>query len=33
MSNGSARLLADLISGQKPAIDLEGLTLARFGRG
>ncbi|BAU47356.1 amino acid dehydrogenase [Sulfurifustis variabilis] len=33
MSNGSARLLADIISGKKTAIDLDGLTLARFGRG
>lgn len=30
MSNGSARVLADLISGRTPEIDLDGLTLARF---
>lgn len=30
MSNGSARVLADLLSGRTPEIDLDGLTLARF---
>lgn len=30
MSNGSARVLADLISGRVPEIALDGLTLARF---
>jgi D-amino-acid dehydrogenase len=30
MSNGSARVLADLLSGRKPEIDLDGLTLARY---
>ncbi len=28
---GSGKILADLISGRKPEIDIEGLTLARFG--
>jgi len=27
MSMGSARVLADIIAGRKPAIDLSGLTL------
>ena len=31
MSCGSARVLADLISGRTPDVDLEGLTLARYG--
>ncbi|KPK73093.1 MAG: amino acid dehydrogenase [Acidithiobacillales bacterium SM23_46] len=30
MSNGSARVVADLISGRTPEIELDGLTLARF---
>jgi len=30
MSNGSARVLADLISGRTPEINLDGLTLSRF---
>jgi D-amino-acid dehydrogenase len=32
MSCGSARITADLVAGQTPAIDLEGLTLARLAR-
>lgn len=32
MACGSARLLADLISGQTPEIDLDGLTLDRYSR-
>jgi D-amino-acid dehydrogenase len=31
MAAGSGRLLADLISGNAPAISDEGLTLARYG--
>jgi D-amino-acid dehydrogenase len=31
MSCGSAQVLADVISGKVPAIDMEGLTVARFG--
>ena len=30
MACGSGRLLADILSGRKPEIDLDGLTLARF---
>jgi D-amino-acid dehydrogenase len=30
MSNGSARAIADLVSGRTPAVDLTGLTLARY---
>lgn len=30
---GAADLVADAVMGRKPAIDLDGLTLARFGRG
>ena len=30
MAAGSGRVLADLISGRKPEVDLEGLTLARY---
>ena len=30
MAAGSGRVLADLISGQRPEIDLDGLTLARY---
>jgi D-amino-acid dehydrogenase len=33
MAAGTGRLLADLVSGRKPDIDLDGLTLARYGRG
>jgi D-amino-acid dehydrogenase len=29
MSHGGARITADLIAGRKPAIPLDGLTLAR----
>jgi D-amino-acid dehydrogenase len=32
MACGSARVLADLVSGRAPEIDLDGLTLARFDR-
>jgi D-amino-acid dehydrogenase len=32
-SCGASRLVADVVSGSPPAIDLEGLTLARFSRG
>lgn len=31
MSCGSARVIADLVSGRKPEIDTDGLSLARFG--
>jgi D-amino-acid dehydrogenase len=31
MACGSGKLIADLISGQQPEIDIEGLTLSRFG--
>jgi len=33
MAAGTGRVLADLISGRQPEIDLDGLTLARYGRG
>jgi D-amino-acid dehydrogenase len=33
MAAGTGRLLADLVSGRPPEIDLDGLTLARYGRG
>ncbi|MEQ9490633.1 MAG: D-amino acid dehydrogenase [Alphaproteobacteria bacterium] len=32
MSCGSARLVADLVVGNKPGIDMEGLTAARYGQ-
>ncbi|MGB5833175.1 MAG: FAD-dependent oxidoreductase, partial [Thiohalocapsa sp.] len=32
MSCGSGRLLADLISGRQPKLDMDGLTLQRFAR-
>jgi D-amino-acid dehydrogenase len=32
MAAGTGRVLADLIGGRKPEIDLEGLTLERYGR-
>ena len=32
MSCGSGRLLADLVSGRRPEIDTDGLTLARYRR-
>lgn len=32
LSHGSARLLADLVSGRKPDIDLDAFSLSRFGR-
>lgn len=31
MAAGTARVMADIISGRKPEIDMEGLTLARYG--
>jgi D-amino-acid dehydrogenase len=31
MAAGTARVMADLIGGKKPAIDMEGLTAARYG--
>lgn len=31
MAAGSARLIADVVSGRRPDIDLDGLTLARYG--
>jgi D-amino-acid dehydrogenase len=30
MAAGTARVIADLVSGRKPAIDMEGLTAARY---
>jgi D-amino-acid dehydrogenase len=30
MAAGSGRVLADLISGRRPEVDLDGLTLARY---
>ena len=33
MAAGTGRVLADLVSGRPPEIDLDGLTLARYGRG
>ena len=32
MSCGSGQLLADLISGQRPAISTEGLDIGRYGK-
>jgi D-amino-acid dehydrogenase len=32
MAAGTGRVIADLVSGRKPDIDLEGLTFARYGR-
>jgi D-amino-acid dehydrogenase len=32
MSMGSARVVADLITQREPEIDLDGLTLARYGK-
>ena len=32
MAAGTGRLMADLVSGRAPAIDVDGLTLARYGR-
>ena len=31
MASGTARVVADLIGGRRPAIDLDGLTVARYG--
>ena len=33
MAAGTARVIADLVSGRQPEIDLAGLTVARYGRG
>jgi D-amino-acid dehydrogenase len=33
MAAGTARVMADLISGRKPEIDLEGLGIERYRRG
>jgi D-amino-acid dehydrogenase len=30
MAAGTARVIADLVSGRKPAIEMEGLTAARY---
>ena len=32
MAAGTGRVIADLIGGRKPDIDIEGLTMARYGR-
>jgi D-amino-acid dehydrogenase len=32
MACGSARVVADIVAGRQPQIDLEGLTIERFGR-
>jgi D-amino-acid dehydrogenase len=32
MACGSARIVADVVSGAEPQIDLEGLTIERYGR-
>ena len=32
MAAGTGRVIADLISGRKPEIDLDGLTMARYDR-
>jgi D-amino-acid dehydrogenase len=31
MAAGTGRVIADLVSGRKPEIDIEGLTMARYG--
>ena len=31
MAAGSARVIADLVSGHAPEIDIDGLTMSRFG--
>ena len=31
MAAGTGRVMADLIDGKQPAIDMEGLTVARYG--
>jgi D-amino-acid dehydrogenase len=33
MAAGTGRVIADLVAGRKPEIDIEGLTMARYGRG
>jgi D-amino-acid dehydrogenase len=30
MATGTGRLIADLVSGRKPEIDIDGLTMARY---
>jgi D-amino-acid dehydrogenase len=32
MAAGTGRVIADLVSGRKPDIDIVGLTMARYGR-
>ena len=32
MAAGTGRVIADLVSGRKPEIDLDGLTMARYQR-
>ena len=32
MAAGTARVMADIVSGRSPGIDIEGLTMARYGR-
>jgi D-amino-acid dehydrogenase len=33
MAAGTGRVMADLLSGREPEISMEGLTVARYGRG
>lgn len=33
MAAGSGRVLADVVSGQQPAVDMDGLSLERYGKG
>jgi glycine/D-amino acid oxidase-like deaminating enzyme len=33
MACGSARVVADIVAGAEPQIDMDGLTIARFSRG
>ena len=32
MACGSARIVADIVMGQKPDVDIDGLTIARYGQ-
>jgi hypothetical protein len=32
MACGSARIVADIVMGLKPGVDIEGLTIARYGQ-
>jgi D-amino-acid dehydrogenase len=32
MAAGTGRVIADLVSGRRPDIDLQGLTMARYAR-